>query len=305
VIPIPWKFGLSRRLSRGNDRREESTPARRRLRATRPIAENLEQRNLPSHTSVTAATGITAALDLPAPDRFYGLGRPRHVLLRQVPVDLGAGPYVPPSLGSYTGIALNKGPNTPKGGSLELFLGQTVEASLISGSVEGNHSDFVTYTGTPVPQYFPGRVVRVVKNWKPQSRDPNGNEVVVRTVEPNGLVFYIRYSHLLPDIKLKVGQYLPWPSLDVGRVGQGATVGRAGHTGVPANQSTTYSVTAWTPQFGGRYLHFAAHMVIAPESFGGIPPDFVDLDPNPDGSSDDPDTDVDDPNGFFVVPTPP
>jgi hypothetical protein len=157
--------------------------------------------------------------------------------------------------------------------------------------VKNNGTDFDSYTGTYVNNQFPGRVVKVVKNWTPQSHDPMGNYVVVRTVEPDGIVFYIRYSHLLSAINVKVGQHIDAFS---------TPIGRAGHTGVPADQKTTWTITAWTPQFGGRYLGPAAYVAVAPVSIG-IPPDFVDLDPNPDGSTDDPDMDADDPQGFTVA----
>jgi hypothetical protein len=163
--------------------------------------------------------------------------------------------------------------------------------------LKNNGTDFSLYTGTKVVDWFPGTVVNVVKNWTPASGDPNGNQVVVRTVEPNGIEFFVRYSHLLGGkyLTLKVGDVLPASAYVV--------VGRAGHSGIPADGTTTYSITAWTPMFGGRFLGPAFNAAVSPVSVG-VPPDFVDLDPNPDGSTDDPDNDSDDPGGFTVVPSP-
>jgi hypothetical protein len=157
--------------------------------------------------------------------------------------------------------------------------------------LKNNGTDFSVFTGWKVYNWFPGRVVNVVKNWTPASGDPNGNQVVVRTVEPDGIVFYVRYSHLLG------GKYLPLKVGDVLSANDYSVVGRAGHTGIPAGGTTTFSITAWTPMFGGQYLPPEFTVDVSPTS-SGVPPDFVDLDPNPDGSIDDPDNDSDDPGGF-------
>jgi hypothetical protein len=231
---------------------------------------------------------------------YSGLGRPRHLLLSQVPADTGPG-----SLENYAGVALTEGTFFPKDArrKLEMFsevamiaIDEVSRPFGVSHGVKNNGTDFATYTGNYIYSPFEGTVVKVVKNWTPQSHDPNGNLVVVRTVEPDGIVFNIRYSHLLSDINVKVGEYI---SSDFS-----GFIGRAGHTGVPANQNTTYTVTVWTPQFGGHFLGFGYHVAVLPESIG-IPPNFVDLDPNPDGSSDDPDNDTDDPGGFRTAPTGP
>jgi hypothetical protein len=232
---------------------------------------------------------------------YSGLGNPRSLHLWQVPADTGPG-----SLGSYRGLAVRAGTFFPKGErrTLELFSqvasipieNRSGSFGVVSHGVKNKGYDFAVYTGSDVGVQYPGKVIKVVKNWTPKSHNPNGNEVVVRTVEPDGLVFYIRYSHLLSDINVKVGQYLS-PKFS-------SAIGRAGRTGVPADQRTTYSITAWTPQFGGHFLSFGYYEAVAPETIGK-PPNFVDLDPNPDGSSDDPDNDADDPGGFPVSPTGP
>jgi murein DD-endopeptidase MepM/ murein hydrolase activator NlpD len=269
----------------------------------RPRVEGLETRNLLSHATPMAA-GIasvhSAAAEVRIPNYPYsGRGLPRDVLLRQVPVDRGF-----PSLENYKGVAVRKSMNLLNSpGKLELFsVGATIPFDKISRpfgvshGVKNNGTDFAIYTGSYVWAQYPGTVVKVVKNWTPRSHDPNGNQVVVRTVEPDGIVFFIRYSHLLSDIKVKVGEYLS-PTFS-------GYVGRAGHTGVPADQKTTFTITAWTPQFGGQFLGFGFDLAVLPVSIG-IPPDFVDIDGNPDGSSDDPDNDADDPGGFgLIIPSP-
>jgi hypothetical protein len=266
----------------------------------RPRVEGLETRNLLSHATPMAA-GIapvhSAAAEVRIPNYPYsGRGLPRDLLLRQVPVDRG-----PFSLGNYRGVAVRESTipaivSPP--GKLELYsefatipFDKISRPFGVSHGVKNNGTDFAIYTGSYVFDQYPGTVVKVVKNWTPRSHDPNGNQVVVRTVEPDGIVFSIRYSHLLSDIKVKVGQHIP-PYFGY--------IGRAGHTGVPADQKTTYTITAWTPQFGGQFLGFGFYVAVLPISIG-IPPDFVDIDGNPDGSSDDPDNDADDPGGFGLI----
>ena len=229
---------------------------------------------------------------------YSGLGHIHYLHLSQVPADTGpnsstanGGPFA----NDYRGIAVTRGSHFPKGerGKLELY-GAYVDTSFAKGYDTTNHSyDFVSYAGDDVYPQFQGTVVKVVNNWTPKSHDSNGNYVVIQTVEPDGLVFDIRYSHLLSSIKVKKGDYISPESA--------AFIGQGGHAGVPADHETTYSVTIWTPEFGGQYLTAAYYGVsISPETIGQ-PVNFVDLDPNPNGSSDDPDNDADDPTGFQIV----
>jgi hypothetical protein len=202
----------------------------------------------------------------------------------------------------YKGIAVVEG-------KLSLFVGPVVGDAFLPNApyspivpshgkgqnhgISDHGSNFAVYTGTPVYEWFPGRVVKVVKNWTPASHNMDGNQIVIRTVEPNGLVFYIQYSHLLGGNQLPyhVGQVFPQNKF--------LAVGRAGHSGVPADVRTTYSITVWTPQLGGKFLFPSWYAAVSPVTIGnGPPPDFVDTDPNTDGTSDDPDNDSDDPGGF-------
>jgi hypothetical protein len=279
----------------------------RKARKVRPVVEKLETRNLLSHMSPAAASTAhhPAASQLHAASEassvpsypYSGLGHIHYLHLSQVPADTGPNlrnPNDSPFKHNYEGIAVKRGSYFPKGerGKLELY-GAFLET--FSKYDKTNHIyDFVSYAGDEVPPQFQGTVVKVVNNWTPKSHDPNGNYVVVQTVEPDGLVFDIRYSHLLSNIKVKKGEYLS-PEFD-------GYLGQAGHTGVPAGHDTTYSVTLWTPEFGGRYLTYGYYGVLESPETSGTPPNFVDLDPNPDGTSDDPDNDADDPVGFGTGP---
>ena len=289
-------------------------PEKRRSRSARPSVEVLETKSLLSHGPAVSLARHAIGVHAAAVERasatnefpYSGLGAPKRVALSQVPTNPFGVPGKTPPTG-YRGVAV-------VGGKLVLYLDVVVNdntypaaitpyKALPDGRIQklgsfgvykgltNNGTDFSVYTGTPVVDWFPGRVVWVVKNWTPATGGPDGNEVVVRTIEPNGIIFYVRYSHLLG------GKYLPLKVGDALPASQFTVVGRAGHTGVPAAQSTTYSITAWTPQFGGRFLGPAFNAAISPVSVG-VPPDFVDLDPNPDGSIDDPDNDADDPGGF-------